>query len=113
MTIWLASGSPTERALMVAALEEEGFDACGFETLAELKNDLMRGDSPDLLVLDSGALEISGGSWDDLKRIAPTTRSVLIVGSTSEALPADHILRRPISIGDFLNYMKRIIGGDL
>jgi hypothetical protein len=111
MTIWVASGNTTERALMVAALVGEGFEARGFETPADLVATLSSGLAPRVLVLDPGRLDFKREAWEAVKGLAPDALTVLILGANSEPLDADHILRRPLSIGDLANKIKKIVGG--
>jgi CheY-like chemotaxis protein len=111
MTIWVASGNTTERALIVAALEEEGLEARGLESHAELLAALAHGPPPEVLLLDVGALDLTRENWVNITRLAPSAGTVLVCGSTTEMLPANLVLRRPISIGELVSKIKPITGG--
>jgi DNA-binding response OmpR family regulator len=113
MSVWVASASLTERALMVAALAEEGFEARGFESPADLTAVLAQGQSPEVLVLDAGGFDLKRDEWDTIKLLAPEARTILITGAMGDLMPADHTLRRPLSIGELAGRIKRITGGTL
>lgn len=111
MKVWVLSAEATELALIVASLAEEGFEARGFQIADDLDVALSSGRPPDVLVLDTNVPKLTSAEWDKLRSHAPSAVTFLMTGSLVNILRADHIIRRPISIGELSTVIKTIIGG--
>lgn len=88
------------RALLRAQLREEGFDALGFETLEAAAAELA-GATPAAMVFDTA--EAPAHELTQLPALSEKL-FVLVVASAGEplALPAAHILRRPVQLGQLV-----------
>jgi hypothetical protein len=111
MRVWVTSGNTTERALLVASLAEAGFDARGFESTKEVRAELGKGLIPEVLVIDTLGVAPMSEELETMQPRAAGAKLVLISGGAPEPLPADLILRRPISIGELSEKIKGITGG--
>lgn len=109
MMVWVISPNLTERALVVAALEELGLAANGFETLGELLEHGQPDTLPNVVVLDSGTVDLS--LFSVLRERAPRAATVLLGTQWEKAISADYVLRRPISIGELTEKIHSILGG--
>jgi hypothetical protein len=78
---------------------------------ADLMATLSSGPAPEVLVVDAGQSDLTREAWEALTGLAPDSLTVLILGALAEPLPADHILRRPVSIGELANKIRKITGG--
>ncbi len=105
-TVWIVSANRVERALMVAELDEEGFDARGFEALSDLYAAMSEEPSPTLLVVDPHELGLDDSRWEAIRSLAPRTRTLIILRTGAALLPADGTLRRPFSIGELIGRIK-------
>ncbi len=103
MNVWVISTNTTERALIVALLTEEGFEARGFDSVSELMMSLAEGQSPQVLVLDAGEINLADDEWNRVKMLAPAAQTILITGLLPSPLAADQVLRRPFSIGELVS----------
>ncbi len=108
--IWVVSENTNERALIVAQLEEEGFEARGFESLADLFAALAV-ETPRLLVIDTMDLGLDTGKWEAVRMLTRSVRTILITPAGTSALPADLVLPRPFSIGELVGKIDLIIFG--
>jgi DNA-binding response OmpR family regulator len=111
MIVWVLSTNPTERALIVAELAEEGFAARGFESVTDLMADLAVGQTPDVLILDAGEVKLAPDTWKAISSRAPAARTIVITGLLGSSLPADRVVRRPFSIGELADKIKAMMGG--
>ncbi len=111
MIVWVLSTNPTERALIVAELAEEGFAARGFESVSDLMTGLAVGQTPDALILDAGEVELAPDTWKAIRARAPAARTIVITGLLGGSPPADQVVRRPFSIGELANKIKAKMGG--
>lgn len=109
MMVWVISPNLTERALVVAALEELGLAANGYETLGELPEHERPDTWPNVVVLDSGTVDLS--LFSVLREKAPRAATVLLGNQWAEAFSADYVLRRPISIGELTEKIHSIVEG--
>ncbi len=111
MIVWVLSTNPTERALIVAELAEEGFAARGFESVSDLMAGLAVGQTPGVLIIDTGEVEVAPDMWNAIRARAPAARTIVITGLLGGALLADQVVRRPFSIGELANKIKVMMGG--
>jgi DNA-binding NtrC family response regulator len=111
LSIWVALRSTTERSLLVASLTEEGFDARGFESTADVRAELASGHPPEVLLIDTGGSERMREELENIGSLAPDSLKVVITGLVTEPLTADLILQRPISVGQLAEKIKEVAGG--
>ena len=91
------------RALLRAQLREEGFEALGFETLADAESEAADAAA---LLLDTTGDQPSG--WQQvLRRLAAQLPAMVIAGASEEVdLPGGKVLRRPLSVADIVRAVR-------
>lgn len=97
------------RTLLRAQLREQGYDARGFETLAEVAEALVSTPAPGLVVFDttdSDAAETAAHLREWAERLP-----VLVIASAQEDVPpgAARVLRRPVSIGQVTELLDELL----
>ncbi len=90
------------RALLRAELRERGYDARGYESLAEAEAELASGELPAalLLALPAGENDLER---ERIGRWAPHIPVIVVVSGYEEKLPATpkvHVLRHPVRVED-------------
>lgn len=113
--ILLAGGSWRPRALILAQLQEEGYDVTAVETWDEAELLLLkRAIDPAFVVLDVEGESHVPASLETLKRLVDPAR-VLVLTSAS-VIPADsvrslgfqYVLARPYSVGDVVKVVGEL-----
>lgn len=97
MRVWVAAPAWNERALIVAQLDAEGYEARGFESLSELRAALALEPAPDLIILDQSPLERTLGKEQAIRQMAPEAQFLFV--------------RRPVSVGEITERVRRILHG--
>ncbi len=105
--VWVVSANDVERVLIVAQLAEE-FQARGFESPADLFAGLLQETPPRVLVVDPRQLELDGAKWEAIRSLAPSARTLLILGAGVTPLTADVLLHRPFSIHELVGKIERL-----
>jgi hypothetical protein len=109
--ILIVSREQWPRALLRAQLREAGYDAIGARTLSRAlgypPDDPERGPVR-VLVVDSAAAAAEPAALEQARLRYPGVRLVLI-GGTGAALPWDATLQRPVSIGDIVATVRRLV----
>jgi DNA-binding response OmpR family regulator len=108
-TVWVVSANTNERALMVAQLAEEGFDARGLETLSNLFAALAQEPAPHVLVIDAGTTGLDAAKWDAVKQLASASNTLTLEPAGALRPSADAVLRRPFSIGELVGKIESLI----
>ncbi len=106
--VWVVSGQTVERALIVAQLAEEGSQARGFESLADLFAALTQETPPRVLVIDPLQLQLDEANWERIGSLALSTRTLLILSAGVTPHPADSTLRRPFSIHELVGKIRQV-----
>ncbi len=107
-TIWFVSANLNERALSVAQLAEEGFEARGFESLAELFAALAA-ETPDVLIVEALDTDLEASKWATVRILAPSTRTLLLTRAAGPSFPAEAVLLHPFSIGELVGKIRASI----
>lgn len=96
------------RALLRAQLREEGFDALGFETLADATAALTSfAPPPAALIFDTA--EVPRTELEQLVGLkAPCPVVVVAAADESITAPQVRVLRRPVAIGTLINELKAL-----
>jgi DNA-binding NtrC family response regulator len=108
-TIFVVGWEWRFRALLRAQLREQGYDAQGFETLAEAAEALVSAPAPALVVFDTTDSD-AAETATYLREWAGRLPVVLIAG-TQEEVPsgAAHVLRRPATIGQITTLVAELL----
>jgi hypothetical protein len=106
MTLSVGSANTYERALLVGALTEIGFNARGFRSPADLMGTLEREESAGVLTVDASSFDLDNDTWDTVKGLAPSAQTIVIVDSTTPTVTADRVLPRPVSISEVVRTVK-------
>ena len=106
-SVFVVTPNLNARALVVAELSEDGFDALGIESFAELFAELAGGAKPRVVVLDV-ALGLNDDKLQAMKTLAPRAEIIVISGVGGPAVTANQVLRRPFTIRDLMSKIKRI-----
>jgi DNA-binding NtrC family response regulator len=96
------------RALLRAQLQEEGFDALGFETLEAAAGEIA-GPTPDAVVFDT-----TDAPAAELAQLPTVSRELylLVVASAGESLPLpeERVRRRPLQVSQLISVLKNRLG---
>jgi len=108
-TIFVVGREWRFRSLLRAQLREQGYDARGFETLAEVADALVNAPAPALVVFDStdsNATETAAHLHEWSGRLP-----VLVIAGAQEEVPpgAARVLRRPVSIGQVATLLAELL----
>lgn len=112
MIVWVILDNPIERALLAASLAEEGYESKGLGSLSEARAELIRQIHPDFLVVEPQLSDMGSEAWEEIKKLALETRTIIIERIQGPNLSGDILMRRPVSVGEVTAKIKRLAGGD-
>jgi DNA-binding response OmpR family regulator len=106
--VWVVTANPIDRALIVAQLSEEGFQAQGLESISDLfaHNPVTL---PAALILDMGDSGLDADKWGAIRSLAPSARTILLKRAGGTAFSADLVLERPFSIGELVGKIGTLL----
>ena len=108
-TIFVVGREWRFRTLLRAQLREQGYEARGFETLAEAAAALVSGPAPAAVVFDTTDSD-PAETATHLRQWAGRL-SVVIIAGAQEQIPfgAARMLRRPVSIGQVTEVLEELL----
>lgn len=108
-TIFVVGREWRFRSLLRAQLREQGYEARGFETLAEVADALVSAPAPALVVFDTTDSNTTD-TTAHLREWSGRLQVVLIAGAQEEVpLGAARVLRRPVSIGQVATLLAELL----